>query len=116
MQALKSLVIGMGILIAIGMVLLIYGLIQRASNPEFTFFGLKGNEVPVAPESNTAKTVRPFGDITVPLPSGCRIEGMRPTEGRLFVWIGPDGSCASIIAIDISTGKVLGNVKFWAAP
>ncbi|MBT3359127.1 MAG: hypothetical protein HN403_05815 [Rhodospirillales bacterium] len=110
MQALKSLVIGMGLLIVVGMVLLVYGLIQRSSDPEFSFFGLKDDP------TETAEPGKPFGDITVKLAEGCRVEDMRPDDGTLFVRVGPAGSCARIIAIDLASGKTLGNVNFWTAP
>ncbi|MBL6928220.1 MAG: hypothetical protein ISR44_03530 [Rhodospirillales bacterium] len=110
MQALKSLVIGMGLLIVVGTILIVYGLIQRSSDPEFSFFG--STDV----KTETAAPGRAFGDITVPLASGCRIEDMRPDDGKLFVRVGPEGSCARIIAIELASGKVLGNVTFWTAP
>ena len=118
MQALKSLVIGMGLLIVVGTILIVYGLIQRSSDPEFSFFGLKGDDAPTTRtvQADADTILRPFGDITVPLASGCRIEDMRPDDGQLFVRVGPEGSCARIIAIELSSGKVLGNVTFWTAP
>ncbi len=116
MQALKGLVIGMGVLIVIVTIFLVYGLIQKGSDPDFSFFGLKGDAAPTARQADAAPTLRPFGDITVPLASGCRVEDMRPENGRLFVRIGPEGSCARIVAIDLASGKVLGNVTFWTAP
>jgi hypothetical protein len=113
MQALKSLVIGMGILIVIGLALLVYGLFQRASDPDFTFFGESGQAAPEieAPGPSTA-----FGDIVVPLAPGCEVVDMRAEENRLLVRIGPAGSCARIVAIDMTSGKILGNVTFWEKP
>ena len=97
MQALKGLVIAMAVFIGIGVAVLVYGLYQTASNPGFTFF-------------SPAASVKAFGDITVPVPAGCAIAGMRPDGGRLFLRIGPDGPCSRIIAVDLASGKLLGTV------
>lgn len=111
MQGLKALVIGMGILIVIGMIILVYGLVQKASDPDFSFFG--DGKKAAAPSSDTAPDAAPFGDITVRLPTGCRVDGMQADNGKLFVLVGPEGPCTQIIAIEPATGRILGNVKFW---
>ena len=111
MQGLKALVIGLGILIVIGMVILVYGLVQKASNPDFTFFG--DGKKATATVSDAAPGLPPFGDISVRLPAGCQVDSMQPDNGTLFVLVGPEGSCTQIIAIELATGRFLGNVKFW---
>lgn len=110
MQGLKALVIGMGVLIVFGMIVLVYGLMQKASDPDFSFFG-KAEKAAPAPSEKIAAT--PFGDISVRLPAGCRVENMQPDDGKLFVLVGPEGPCTQIIAIELATGRFLGNVKFW---
>lgn len=113
MRALKALVIGMAVLIVLVMGLMAYGLTKKASDPDFTFFDFAGEAAPAAAESAPSA---PFGDILLPLPPGCRIEDMRPDGGRLFLRVGPpEGACPRIVVIDLSTGKVLGNVKVWSA-
>lgn len=111
MQALKGLVIGMGSLIVVGMVTLVYGLVQKASNPDFSFFGDSAETA--APIPARASAMPPFGDISVRLPDGCRVENIQPEDGRLFILVGPDGPCSHVVAIELATGRVLGNVKFW---
>jgi len=115
MRALKALVIGMAVLIVLVMGLMAYGLTKKASDPDFTFFDVAGNKAPAATVEHA--TLAPFGDVVLPLAPGCRIEDMRPDGGRLFLRVGPDeGTCPRIVVIDLSTGKVLGNVKVWSAP
>ena len=114
MQGLKALVIGMGVLIVVGMIILVYGLVQKASDPEFSFFGKAEKAETAAPVSDKTGPV-PFGDISVRLPAGCRVEGMEPDGGTLYVLVGPEGSCTQVIAIELASGRVLGNVKFWNA-
>ena len=97
MRTLKGLVIAMAVFIVIGVAVLVYGLYQTAGKADSTFF-------------SSAVAVKGFGDITVPLPAGCAIAGMRPDGDRLFLRIGPDGPCSRIIAVDLASGKLLGTV------
>ncbi|MDX9859764.1 MAG: hypothetical protein RBS99_02495 [Rhodospirillales bacterium] len=117
MRALKALVIGMGVLIALVMGVMAYGLMKKASDPDFTFFDFARQPAPAVPEAVAAgNPPAPFGDVLLPLGPGCRIEDMRPDGGRLFLRIGPaDGVCPQIVVIDLGSGKVLGNVKVWNA-
>lgn len=104
MQALKALVIGLGLLVVAGMAGLGYGLYLKASDPDFRFFSGDGKVSPAAQE--------PFADVAIKLPKGCNIASIRPTPGaRLFLLIGPDGPCQRVIVVDVKGGKVLGTVK-----
>ncbi len=104
MQALKALVIGLGLLVVAGMAGLGYGLYLKASNPDFHFFSDDGKGGPAA--------VKPFADIALNLADGCHIAGMRAGgKERLFLLIGPDGPCERVIVVDLKGGKVLGSVK-----
>lgn len=125
MRSLKALVVVMGILIALVSGLLVYGLMQRSTDPNFSFFAKAPSATvsPAAPATPSAPLATnpvsgsvPFGDVTVRLPAGCTIEDMRPDGGRLFVRVGPAGACTQIVVVDLASGKVLGNVKFWNAP
>ncbi|WP_316979801.1 hypothetical protein [Shumkonia mesophila] len=111
MHALKALVIGMGVLIALVMGVMAYGLMKKASDPDFTFFDFA--------RPPAAADIRPgaaFGDVLVPLGPGCRIEDMKPDGNRLFLRVGPaDGACQQIVVIDLASGKIMGNVKVWNA-
>ncbi len=116
MQALKALVIGLGLLVVAGMAGLGYGLYLKASNPDFRFFSGDGKESPAAAEKQQWKYNRPppepFGDVAISLPKGCNIASIRPTRGaRLFLLIGPEGPCQRVIVVDVKGGKVLGTIK-----
>lgn len=117
MRALKALVIGMGVLIALVMGVMAYGLMKKASNPDFTFFDFARQPVAAAPAAVAdIRPGAPFGDVLLPLGPGCRIEDMRPDGGRLFLRVGPaDGACQQIVVIDLASGKIMGNVKVWNA-
>ena len=117
MHALKALVIGMGVLIALVMGVMAYGLMKKASDPDFTFFDFARRPAAAAP--GAVADIRPgaaFGDVLVPLGPGCRIEDMKPDGNRLFLRVGPaDGACQQIVVIDLASGKIMGNVKVWNA-
>ena len=104
MQALKLLVIVMGILILAGLALLVYGVTQRVSQRD----------------DGESEKVRggEFGDIAVPLPAGCTIAEARGEDGRLVVRLdGPaEHGCQRVIVIDMDDGKVLGRVRATPQP
>jgi hypothetical protein len=119
MRSLKGLVIAMGVFIILGTGLLVYGLVQRASDPGFSFFGKA--PAPAAQPATIAGSgpagATPFGDVTVRLPAGCEVVDMKPDGDRLFVRVGPAaGACSQIVVVELASGRVLGNVKFWSAP
>lgn len=104
MQALKALVIGLGLLVVAGMTGLGYGLYLKASNPDFRFFSDDGKKSPAA--------VKSFTNVALNLAKGCHIAGMQAGgKDRLFLLIGPDGPCERVIIIDAKNGKILGAVK-----
>lgn len=101
--ALKGLVIGMGFLIVAGLGAVGYGLYIKAGG---------GGARPIAFPApvTTPSPTQPFGDVTVPLPEGCTIVGMKPDGGRLYIRTGPAGSCARVIVFDVAQGRVLGTI------
>ncbi len=109
MHMLKSLVIGMGILIVISMAAIAYGIYYKSTNPDFALFSQPaGGETGGGGRNAPAK---PFGELAVPLPEGCRIASIRPTRGRrLFLLIGPDGPCERVVVVDVAGGAVLGTI------
>ena len=106
MRALKSLVIGLGILIVIAMGLLVWGLFHKAGDPDFRLFA-ESPAVDAAPATPPAA----FGDLVVPLPAGCSIVEMRPQGRRLFLRFGPPGPCERVVVVDTGTGVVLGTIR-----
>ena len=92
MKALKILVAGMGVLIALGLALLVYGLAD----------GISGG----------AKDVKAFGDLELKLPPGCVIAAAEGLDGRLIVRTqGPmERGCQQVIMIDMATGEILGRI------
>ena len=50
-----------------------------------------------------------FGEVRFPLPPGCTVVEMRPTDDRLYLRTGPTGLCERIIVLD-GTGRPLGSI------
>ena len=99
MQALKLIVIVMGLLIVAGLGLVAYGMVQRLSDEGGTTSGS-------------------FGEIIVPLPAGCAIAEARAEDDRLILRADgpPERGCQQVIVIDMDDGKVLGRVKATPQP
>mgnify|MGYP006865030279 CR=1 FL=1 len=112
MHLLKGVVIGLGVLIFLGLALMAYGFIQKANNPNWRL--LSSSPAP----SSAPLTVdsKPFADITLNLPKGCVIAGVRPDGGRAYLNIAAKdqkdaAACDRVIVVDTVQGRVLGTIK-----
>jgi len=97
MQALKALVIFMGVLIFLGSALLVYGLFSRMSKTQSAIG---------------------FDTVALPLPAGCVLAEARADGERLIVRSdGPvERGCQKVVVIDLASGRVVGRVDAGAAP
>lgn len=102
MQAIKALVLGMGVLIVAGMALLGYGFYTQSDRLE------RRGGAPMA-------ATRAFGEVVVPLAAGGRISDVAVTAGRLAVRVAePAGE--RILILDPSDGSVAGSFVLRVAP
>lgn len=102
MQALKALVIGMGILIIAGMAILVYGLAGK--------FG-----VTVADKNEAQSLVQAFGTIRATLPAGASVENVQMQDGSVLVHLlMPDGG-AQLIVFRLSDGRQTGTIELQPA-
>lgn len=101
MRALKTIVIGLGILLVVGFGLLIYGLTQN-------WHRLAGTPRPgVAAESG-------WGDVMLRQPAGTRIRGLAAAGGHVVVQLGDgEGARERLVVLDPASGAVVGT--FWIA-
>lgn len=101
---LKGAVIGMAVLIAIGMGLLVYGVVTK-TGPKSA-----GSE----PQPTSSRQPKAFGTVTVPLPDGCQVQELAPDGERVYLLIGPveTPACDMTIVVDASTGRTLGTLRF----
>ena len=109
MQALKALVIFMGVLIVIGVAVVgvtIYNRMNRLGETP------PAAEAPAATPPATAAdgTLPAFGDMSVPVPDGCRVVEMVPAGDRLLLRLGSGQRCNRILVVDLATGAPLGSI------
>ncbi len=135
---LVSAVVGMGILIILGMIALVYGLIQKSDNPDFKFFdlakeapelekALKDVEVPLvgkkkeapiasAPASVTPVVpVRAFGDMRLEIPAGFKVVETDMDSQRLVLRLVNEQGVNRLMILDINTGAKLGGLSLQPA-
>lgn len=92
MQALKTLVIVMGIAIVVALAIVVYGIAGR-SGPEEA--GRGG-----------------FGEVVLEVPAGCTIAEAAPEGERLILRL--DGlaerGCQQVLVVELATGRLLGRL------
>lgn len=110
MQALKGLVIGMGILIIAGLILLGYAFYARMTDPEVRL--MKEQQEQPAPSQAGVRDGEGFGEADLALPDGCSVVDMEPDGKWLYLRIGPAGSCERILIVDPLVGRVHGTLVF----
>ncbi len=93
MQTVKAFVIFMGLLIAAGLGLLGYTLIDRLAGE--------------------AGDGRGFGEVELSLPAGCVIAAAQAADGRLVLRTdGPlERGCQQVVVIDPDSGQVVGRIR-----
>ncbi|TVR99652.1 MAG: hypothetical protein EA406_02925 [Rhodospirillales bacterium] len=97
MQAIKAVVIGLGVLIVISFALLVYGFYTRLTDPDFRVTRTDGPAGP--PET------------AVGVPEGCAVIEMQADEDRLYLRLdGDDAACRRILVIDAGRGRHLRTV------
>jgi hypothetical protein len=102
MQALKALVIGMGILIIAGMAILVYGLSSK--------FGSS-----TAGKDAAQRTPQAFGTIRATLPAGATVESAQMQNGSVLVFLSmPDGG-VQLMVFRLSDGRQTGTIELQPA-
>jgi len=100
MQAIKALVIGMGVLIVVGIAVLVYGLTTR-------FDAAKGP----APRGDAAPGPAAFGTIRAALPAGATVANIQMQDGSVMVHLTmPDGG-AQVMVFRLSDGRQTGTIE-----
>ncbi len=95
MRGLKTLVVGLGMLVVIGMGILAWGIYRKATDPDFR------------PFSQPAAKGASFGEVAVRVPEGCRIVEMRPQGERLYLRLDGGAQCQRVVVVDTAGGTVL---------
>ncbi len=114
MQTVKAFVIFMGLLIAAGLGLLGYALIDRLAGEAGG--GRDFGEAGSGRGFGEAGGGRGFGEVALSLPAGCVIAAAQASDGRLVLRTdGPlERGCQQVVVIDPDSGRVVGRIR--AAP
>jgi hypothetical protein len=102
MQALKAIVIGFGVLILIGFSVLVVALFQRGGEVVE-----KAGE-PAAGGAVEGTVRRAFGDRSIPIPRGGRIEEMVAEGDRLILRLRLPEGAERLLVLDLNSGALLG--------
>ena len=94
MQALKIIVVAMGLLIVIGLTVIVVTIARRLS-------GGGGNG---------------FASAALALPKGCRVLDMAAAGGRLALRLGDGPDCQAILFVDPATGRQTGRLALQQQP
>ena len=97
MRALKGLVIGLALLIAIGLTVVVVTIVGR--------LGDGGSDAKLTPRAA-------FGKAEVEIPSGSVVSKTVVEGDRLLVYLRLSGGRESILVVDLKTGKTLGSIEF----
>jgi hypothetical protein len=106
---LKALVIFMGVVIAVGFIVVFVELGRRIVRPPATEPLQAGP--PTAPAGPAAKP-RSFGEISLPIPEGAKVESVTSADARTVVLVRMGDGSAALYVIDPASGALLGVVRF----
>lgn len=109
MQALKALVIGMGILILVAMAVLAVTIYKRATAPGDERAMEAGQRTGIA--SDLA-----FGTVDLPIPEGAQVEEMNAVDDRLTLRLRLNDGSARIMVVDLTSGALLGTLLLQPTP
>lgn len=106
---LKALVIFMGVVIAVGFIVVFVELGRRIVKPPVSE-PLQAGPPPVS--GPPVARPRSFGEVTVPIPEGAKVESITTTDGRTVALVRLRDGGAALYVIDPATGSLLGVVRF----
>ena len=98
MQALKVLVVLMGLLIVAGVAIVGWTVYSRAGR-------MAG-----------ARPAADFAGAALPIPPGCRLGQMESAEGRIWLRLEGGEACNRLLVLDAATGKLVGELGPAASP
>lgn len=116
MQAIKALVIFMGVLLVAGFGLLGWGLYTKAQKISDAGES-QAAELPAPSIAATPIARSPsFGDVAIALPHGAVIGDMEVVGGRVVLRIGEQGGGTRLLVIDPANGIVAGSFQLMPSP
>ena len=90
MRGLKTLIIGMGILIVVGLIILVIGIVHKTDHP--------------------SRSGKPFPQVSVNVPQGTDLVEMRVDNGKIVVRLKLSDGSHRIVVLNAETGKPAGQI------
>jgi len=107
-KALVGLVIGLGAIILIGMGLLVYGFVQKASDPSFSFF----SKTPTTAVSKNKMAQSGPANLTVQLPPGTSVISIARADDLIMVHTVDEEDNSTLLYIDPTDGRIVRRIAF----
>ncbi len=111
MQALKGLVIFLGVVIIAGIVVLAVTIGQRATKLVGEGSGDGKGVEAATTETAAPRAIAKFGDREIDLPDGSEVIAMLAEDGRLMLRLRLANGRQRILVLDLATGKQLGSFR-----
>ena len=111
MQALKAIVIILGLMIVAGVAVIATTIYMRSQDVSARRDGAPGTQAPPRRLHQGA-----FGAHRVAVPDGSIVRHVTAAGERLIVWLGGEAGEARIVVLDLATGAELGRFVFEPAP
>jgi hypothetical protein len=105
MQAIKALVVFMGVLLVAGIALLGYGMYSKAGR-----LAKPQDDVAAVAVMAPAQSMATFGEIVVSQPAGTSIEAVQAMGGQLILTLRGGGVADRLLVIDTASKAVVGSV------
>lgn len=112
MQALKALVIFLGVLIVIGMGVLAYGIMLKFGEWQAKKDGEATSLVEIAPSAPVQVVTEVWtGDLKVAIPAGARVAETVVADGQMIVRLTLADDSQRYLIFDLGTGKQIGAIE-----
>jgi hypothetical protein len=108
-RLLKGIVIGLGVLIAVGLAVVVATIINRAGQPKVMMLPAASSTNAIAPQMPIV-----FGNKKIDLPPGSRLVDIRPDGDRLILRVRQVGGSETLVIISLTTGERLGSIDLGA--
>ncbi|MDY0883355.1 DUF6476 family protein [Dongia soli] len=110
LRLLKGLVIGLGILLGVAAIVVVFAAIWKFSEQQKPVAATTPNTP--ATSASATDSLPAFGTAQLALPVGCEVESATASGDRLVLLVGGPDECRRVVIADLKSGKKLGEFQF----
>ena len=114
-KALISIVIILGLIIIVGLGALVFGLYQRANDPDFNFFKQDSKKQNFAKETTTnirERNIKSRKNISIPLGKNEWVSNIATSQNNIIVYITNKFKDSRLLILDADDGSIIRHVEF----